>query len=58
MPQHGLDPIDPVEAADKDSGDGEVEEGSINVADGKEDKEGASSKSKVEEDNNKFVDIK
>ena len=57
MLQHSLNPINLVEAANKDSSNKEVEEGSINVADGKEDKEGASSKSKVEEDNNKFVNV-
>ena len=57
MLQYGLDPINLIEAANKDGGDREVEEGSMNVADSKEDREGTSSKSEVEEDNNEFVDV-
>ena len=57
MLQHGLNPINPVEAANKDSSNREVEEGSMNIADSKEDRKGASSKSKVKEDNNEFVDV-
>ena len=57
MLQHSLDLIDLIEAANKDSSNKEVEESSINVADSKKDKESASSKSKVEEDNNKFVNV-
>ena len=57
MLQHSLNPINLVEAANKDSSNKEVKESSINVANSKKDKEGASSKSKVEEDNDKFVDV-
>ena len=57
MPQHGLDPIDPVEAADEDGGDGEVEEGDVDVADGEEDGEGAGGEGEVEEDDDEFVDV-
>ena len=56
MLQYSLDPINLVKAANKDSSNKEVEEGSINVADSKKDKESTSSK-KDKEDNNKFVNI-
>ena len=57
MLQYNLDLINLVEAANKDSSNKEVKESSINVANSKEDREGASSKGKVEEDNNEFVDV-
>ena len=55
MLQHSLDLTNLIEAAKKASSKNKVEEGIIDVAGSKKEREGASSKS--EEDDNEFVDV-